>query len=201
MNSWLSCVFLQLLICLWYHTTWTFAKTTACRIREWHEYGECQVSQHQWWKVRTICSLSLPFICDWNQTLGKTLKPSKRTAAAAAAAAKLLQSCLTCATPWTAAHQAPPSMGFSRQEYSSGVPLPSPKENCESEKVKLLSRVLFFVIPWTIAYQASLSMGLSRQEYWSGLPFPSSGDLPDPGIEPGLLHCRQTLYPLSHQRS
>ena len=31
------------------------------------------------------------------------------------------------ATPWTAAHQAPPSMGFSRQEYWSGVPLPSPE--------------------------------------------------------------------------
>ena len=30
------------------------------------------------------------------------------------------------ATPWTAAHQAPPSMGFSRQAYWSGVPLPSP---------------------------------------------------------------------------
>ena len=29
-------------------------------------------------------------------------------------------------TPWTAAYQAPPSMGFSRQEYCSGVPLPSP---------------------------------------------------------------------------
>ena len=29
-------------------------------------------------------------------------------------------------TPWTAAHQAPPSMGFSRQEYWRGVPLPSP---------------------------------------------------------------------------
>ena len=30
------------------------------------------------------------------------------------------------ATPWTAAYQAPPSMGLSRQEYWSGVPLPSP---------------------------------------------------------------------------
>ena len=30
------------------------------------------------------------------------------------------------APPWTAAYQAPPSMGFSRQEYWSGVPLPSP---------------------------------------------------------------------------
>ena len=33
------------------------------------------------------------------------------------------------ATSWTAAYRAPPSMGFSRQEYWSGVPLPSPKEN------------------------------------------------------------------------
>ena len=32
------------------------------------------------------------------------------------------------ATPWTAAYQAPPSMGFSRQEYWSGVPLLSPTE-------------------------------------------------------------------------
>ena len=31
------------------------------------------------------------------------------------------------ATPWTAAYQGPPSMGFSKQEYWSGVPLPSPK--------------------------------------------------------------------------
>ena len=30
------------------------------------------------------------------------------------------------ATPWTAAYQAPPSMGFSRKEYWSGLPLPSP---------------------------------------------------------------------------
>ena len=32
------------------------------------------------------------------------------------------------ATPWSAAYQAPPSMGFSRQEYWSRVPLPSPKD-------------------------------------------------------------------------
>ena len=31
-------------------------------------------------------------------------------------------------TPWTAAYQAPPSMGLSRQEYWSGLPLPSPRE-------------------------------------------------------------------------
>ena len=37
----------------------------------------------------------------------------------------LTQSCLTLATPWTIAYQAPPPMGFSRQEYWSGVLLPS----------------------------------------------------------------------------
>ena len=39
-----------------------------------------------------------------------------------------------CATPWTAAHQAPPSLGFSRQEHWSGLPFPSPMH--ESEKWK-----------------------------------------------------------------
>jgi len=39
---------------------------------------------------------------------------------------EVAQSCLTLATPWTAAYQAPPSMGFSRQKYWSGVPLPFP---------------------------------------------------------------------------
>ena len=39
--------------------------------------------------------------------------------------------------------------------------------------------------PWTVACQVPLSMEFSRPEYWSGLPFLHSGDLPDPGIEPG----------------
>ena len=39
-----------------------------------------------------------------------------------------------CATPETAAHQAPQSLGFSRQEHWSGLPFPSPKH--ESEKWK-----------------------------------------------------------------
>ena len=37
-----------------------------------------------------------------------------------------------CVTPWMAAHQAPPSLGFSRQELWSGLPVPSPMH--ESEK-------------------------------------------------------------------
>ena len=46
------------------------------------------------------------------------------------------------ATPWSAAHQAPPPVGFSRQEYWTGVPLPSPKERLGSMKIeKKLSRL------------------------------------------------------------
>ena len=36
------------------------------------------------------------------------------------------KSCLTLATPWTVARQAPLSTGFSRQEYWTGLPFPSP---------------------------------------------------------------------------
>ena len=44
-------------------------------------------------------------------------------------------------TPWTMAHQAPLSMGFSRQEYWSGLPFPSPVIKYEMSEVKSLSRV------------------------------------------------------------
>ena len=70
-----------------------------------------------------------------------------------------------------------------------------------SEPLKLLSRVWLFVIPGIVAYQATPSMEFSRQEHWSGLPFLSPGDLPDLGSNPGLSHCRQTLYRLSYQGS
>ena len=46
-----------------------------------------------------------------------------------------------CATPETAAHQAPPSLGFSRQEHWSGLPWPSPMH--ESEKGKGSRSVMF----------------------------------------------------------
>ena len=52
---------------------------------------------------------------------------------------KLLSRVRLFVTPWTAAYQAPPSMGFSRQEYWSGVPLPSP------EKLSSLSHSIVFL--------------------------------------------------------
>ena len=57
------------------------------------------------------------------------------------------------ATPWTAAYQVPPSMGFSRQEYWSGLPLPSPAEESklaspeveEADSYILLSKLPSFM--------------------------------------------------------
>ena len=54
------------------------------------------------------------------------------------------------------------------------------------------------VMLWTIDCQAPLSMGFPRQECWSGLPFPFPGALPDPGIEPSLLHWHAASLPLSN---
>ena len=68
--------------------------------------------------------------------------------------------------------------------------------------MKSLSCVRLYATLWTVACQASPAMGLSRQEYWSGLPcchFLLQGIFPTQGSNLGPLHCRQTLYRLSHQ--
>ena len=65
-------------------------------------------------------------------------------------------------------------------------------------KVKSLSRVQLFAIPRTVAYHAPPSMGFSRQEYWKIL---HQRIFPTQGSNLGLLHCKQMLYPLSHQGS
>ena len=78
-----------------------------------------------------------------------------------------------CATPQTAAHQAPPSLGFSRQEQLEWGAISFSNAWKWKVKVKSLSCVGLLETPWTAAYQAPASMGFSRQEYWSGVPLPS----------------------------
>ena len=73
------------------------------------------------------------------------------------------------AAPQTAAHQAPQSLGFSRQEYWSELPFPSLLLLLLSH----FSRVRLCGTLQTAAHQAPPSLGFSRQEHWSGLPFPS----------------------------
>ena len=62
----------------------------------------------------------------------KALGPGRFFFKVAATAAKSPQSCPTLCDPIDGAHQAPPSLGFSRQEHWSGLPFPSPMQ--ESEK-------------------------------------------------------------------
>ena len=67
-----------------------------------------------------------------------------------------------CATPQTAAHQAPPSLGFSRQEHE-WVAISFSNAWKWKVKVKSLSRIQLFAAPWTAAHQAPPSMGFSRR--------------------------------------
>ena len=72
----------------------------------------------------------------YHEDLFKT-SPNRTTAITEALLLLLLLSHFSrvrlCATPETAAHQAPPSLGFSRQEYWSGLPFPSPMQERKSE--------------------------------------------------------------------
>ena len=86
-----------------------------------------------------------------------------------------------CATPQMAAHQAPLSKGFSRQEYRRGLPFPSPMH---AVMLSHFSRIRLCATPWIAAHQAPLSNGFSRQEYWSGLPLPSPFTTLTCGVSP-----------------
>ena len=98
-----------------------------------------------------------------------------------------------CATPQTAGHQAPPSLGFSRQEHWSGLPFPSPMH--ESEKWKWSHSVVsdssrphgrhslksaVFLPPWTPnSHPAAQSASQWLQTYHG------------PEQSPWLMHCLQ----------
>ena len=102
---------------------------------------------------------------------------------------KVVQSCLTFCDPMDIQF-----MEFSRLEYWNGW---------------FSCLVVSHALHGTVAHQAPLSMEFSRQEYWSGFPFPSPTGMgshsllqelfPAQGLNPGLLHCRQILYQVSHQ--
>ena len=101
--------------------------------QQWH--NRCNVLYHPE-------SIYLPQTCPWKNCLlwSQSLVPKRLGTTAVAKRAVLGVCSITLllllllsrfsrvrllATPWTTARQAPPSMGFSRQEYCSGVPLPS----------------------------------------------------------------------------
>ena len=80
-----------------------------------------------------------------------------------------------------------------------GAVTTSEKEKWKKVKVKSLSRVWFFVTPWTVTYEAPSTMGFSGKNAGVGCYFLLQWIFPTQGSNPGLLHCRQMLYHLSHQ--
>ena len=110
---------------------------------------------------------------------------------------KSLSRVLLFPTPWTVAYQAPPSVGFSRQENWSGLPFPSPGDlpnpgiepgSPALEKAMAIhSNALAWKIPWTEEPDRLQTMGSQRVRHDSDFTFTF------------LPHCRQMLYHLSHQ--
>ena len=68
-------------------------------------------------------------------------------------------------------------------------------------KVKSLSRVQLFVTPWTIPARLLLLWDFPGKITGVGCHFLLQGIFPTQGSNPGLLHCRKTLYCLSHKGS
>ena len=96
-------------------------------------------------------------------------------------------------TPWTVAHQAPPPMGFSRQEYWSGSPWPSPGD-LPNPGIELRSPAL----------QAdSLPSEPPGKPKNTGVGSLSllHGVFPTQVLNWSLPHCRQIFYQLSYQGS
>ena len=76
------------------------------------------------------------------------------------------------ATPWTAAYQTPPSIGFSRQEYWSGLPLPSPLDHQKSKSSRKpsTSALLIMPKPLTVCFTTNCGKFFKRWEYQTVLP-------------------------------
>jgi len=100
------------------------------------------------------------------------------------------------ATPWTAAYQAPPSMGFSRQEHWSGVPSSSPQWYHKGIKMALkFNTALCYV--WKLRVHPKSSHYKEKKIFFKffylavpGVSFGMWDVIPQPGIEPVLLlHC------------
>ena len=121
-----------------------------------------------------------------------------------------------CATPWTATCQAPLSMGFSRQEYWSGLPfpppgnLPDPGIKTSPQSPALKGGFFTTSTTWKVKGAQLCPTLCDPMDYtWNSLGQNTGmgslsllqGIFPTQGSNPGLLHCRRILYQLSHKGS
>ena len=96
-------------------------------------------------------------------------------------------------TPWGIARQAPLSMGFSRQEYWSGLPCPPPGD-LPNPGIEPRSPAL-----WAASFPAE-PPGKPKNTGVGSLSL-LQGIFLTQGLNPGLLHCRRILYHLSYPGS
>ena len=101
--------------------------------------------------------------------------------------------CLYLEILWTAAHQAPLSMGILQTRIVEWIAMPSSRGPSQPEEGTQISRIAggSFTI-WTTR---------ETQEYWSGQPIPSPGDLPKPGIKTGSNTLQADSLPAELQGS
>jgi len=78
-----------------------------------------------WWECKLIHPLMSMCLCSSAAERDDSIKNAYLTVLLLLLLLSRFSRVWLCATPETAAHQAPPSLGFSRQEYWSGLPLPS----------------------------------------------------------------------------
>ena len=91
-------------------------------------------------------------------------------------------------TPWTVAYQAPPSMGFSRQEYWSGLPFPSPGFNV------YFALVLHIPFSWPWAILTDLCSYFSKNLISFSSPRQMAGSVCQCMCSQGLLvWCVRTM--------
>ena len=106
---------------------------------------------------------------------------------------EVVQSVRLFATLWTVAHKDPPSMGFSKQEYWSGLPFPSPGD-LPNPGIKPRSSTLQADSLPAEPQGKSKNTGVSSLSLLQGI-------FPTRELNWRLLHCRQILYQLSYQGS
>ena len=107
---------------------------------------------------------------------------------------KSLSCVLLLETPWTAAYQAPPSMGFSRQEYWSGVPVPS--ASCFPTNLKLLIILQFSSVQFSSLVQSCPTLCNPMNHSMLGLvdAIPPSHPLSSPSPPALSLSQHQSLF-------
>ena len=102
--------------------------------------------------------------------------------------------------PHRLAHQAPPSMGFSRQEHWSGLPFPSPKGSIERKKVKSLNFVWLFVTPWSLPSSSIYGIFQARVLVWVAISFSILVYKPHLWLWITCYHMVFLLWPSIHER-